>query len=199
MYKGTSRVTFWGCGSSNTGDTHNEPFRAGVWPVPDNLHVVVGHGRNHNSPVHSSAQGPPRGLCLAIRREIHQAIQLPILEAIQPAKQRRIRLPKRLLKRRAIQRRIRLAIQVTTQVAIQAQTHVPTQRATQSSMRPAIRRDVLRETQGTFRRAFRRAFTRPAGASFQFPVSSLAVADSGRRTADSGLRLTAHGARFCRV
>jgi hypothetical protein len=155
----------------NTPDTHNEPFRARVWPVPDNLYVVVRHGRNHNSPVHSSAQGPPRGLCLAIRREIHQVKQRPILQAIQPAKQRRIRLPKRLLKRRAIQRRIRLAIQVTIQVAIHAQTPVRTQRATQVSIRRTIRREIRgeirRETQGVSRRAFTAALSR------EFPVPSL--------------------------
>jgi len=62
MYKGTSRVTFWGCGSSNTCDTHNEPFRASVWPVPDNLYVVVRPGWNHNSPVEGANQGLPPGL-----------------------------------------------------------------------------------------------------------------------------------------
>jgi hypothetical protein len=151
MYEGTNGATSWGCGFSNTRDTHNEPFGVGVWPVPDNLHVVVGDGRNHNSPVHSPAQGPPRGLCLAIRRGIHQVKQRQILEAIQPVKQRWVRLLKRLLKRRAIQRRIRLAIQVTTQVATQVPTHVPTQVATQFSIRrktrPEIRGDTWRKSE----------------------------------------------------
>jgi hypothetical protein len=123
-------------------------------PVARSLYVVVRHSRNHNSPVHSSAQGPPRGLCLAIRRGIHRVKQLAILEAIQPAKQRRVRLPKRLLKRRAVQRRMRLAIQVATQVATHVQTHVPTQRATQLSIhrrtRRRIRGDIRRETQDTY-------------------------------------------------
>jgi len=61
MYESTSRVAFGGCGSSNTGDTHNEPFRASVWPVPDNLHLVVGYGPRHNSPVEWVEEGLPGG------------------------------------------------------------------------------------------------------------------------------------------
>ena len=118
-------------------------------------YVVARHGWNHHFAVHSSAQGPPRGLCVAIRREIHRVVQLPILQATQPMKQRWVRLLKRLLKRRATRRGMRLAIQVTTQVAIHAPTRVPTQVATQSSIRSNEHRAVLRETQGTFRRAFR--------------------------------------------
>ena len=57
MDEETNHVTFWGCGFSNTGDTHNEPYRASVWPVPDNLYVVVRHSRNHNSPVEWANQG----------------------------------------------------------------------------------------------------------------------------------------------
>ena len=109
-------------------------------------YVVARHGWNHHFAVHSSAQGPPRGLCVAIRREIHRVVQLPILQATQPMKQRWVRLLKRLLKRRAIQRRVRLAIQVTTQVAIQVQTHVPTQRATQVSIRRKTRRRIQGDT-----------------------------------------------------
>jgi len=61
-YEGTSDVTSWGGGSSNTGDTHNEPFRASVWPVPDNLYVVVGYGPRHNFPMEWVNQGLPPGL-----------------------------------------------------------------------------------------------------------------------------------------
>jgi len=61
MYEGTSRFTSGGCGFSNTGDTHNEPFRASVWPVPDSLYVVVTHDRNHNSPAQCTSQGLPGG------------------------------------------------------------------------------------------------------------------------------------------
>ncbi len=62
MYKGTNGVTFGGYGSSNTGDTHNEPFRASVGPGPDSLYVVVRHSRNYNSPGEWAAQRLPGGL-----------------------------------------------------------------------------------------------------------------------------------------
>jgi len=62
MYERTNRVTFGGCGSSNTGDAHNEPFRTSVRPVPDDLYVVVWHSRNHNSPVEWAEEGLPRGV-----------------------------------------------------------------------------------------------------------------------------------------
>jgi len=32
-----------------------------VWPVPDNLYVVVGEGQNHNSPMEWAEEGLPRG------------------------------------------------------------------------------------------------------------------------------------------
>ena len=51
-----------GGSASNTSDTHNEPFRASVRPVPDDLYVVVWHSRNHNSPVEWAEEGLPRGL-----------------------------------------------------------------------------------------------------------------------------------------
>ena len=41
--------------------THSEPFRASVWPVPDNLYVVVGYSPGHNSPVEWMNQGLPPG------------------------------------------------------------------------------------------------------------------------------------------
>jgi len=123
---------------------------AGPW-VAGNLHVVVGDGRNHNSPVHSSAQGPPRGLCLAIRREIHQAMQLLILQAIQPGKQRRVRLLKRLLKRRAIQRRIQPGIQVEIKVEIQVEVQVEVQVEMQLIIRPSKRREIRGEVRRTSR------------------------------------------------
>ena len=123
------------------------------WPVPDNLHVVVRHGRNHNSPVHSPAQGPLRGLCLAKRRENHQIVQPARFQAPQPMKQRRLRLPKRLPKRRAVQRGIEDKVEVKVEVEIQAKTRAPTPVATQFSIRSDEHRDTLRETQGAFRRA----------------------------------------------
>ena len=99
--------------------------------VADHPYVVVRHGRNRHFPDHSSAHGPPRGLGLATRREIHPANKWPILEDIRPAEQRRVRLPRRLLKRlleqRVIQHRIRRMIQVEVEVEIQAKTQVPTQ------------------------------------------------------------------------
>jgi len=61
IYEGTSDVTFWGRGFSNTDDAHNEPFRASVWPVPGSLYVVVRHSRSHNSPIHSMKEGLPPG------------------------------------------------------------------------------------------------------------------------------------------
>ena len=57
----TSDVTFRGCGFTNTDDTHNRPPRASVRPVRDNLYVVVGHSRSHNSAVGWSAPRLPRG------------------------------------------------------------------------------------------------------------------------------------------
>jgi hypothetical protein len=133
---------------------------------------VVRHGRNHYFPVHSSAQGPPRGLCLAIRREIPQVVQRWILQAIQPAKQRRDRLLKRLLKRRAIQRRMQPKVQVKVEVEIQAETHVPTQRTTQSNIRPDVHRGVLRETRETLWRTvagYERRVTRDGRGKLQTP------------------------------
>ena len=117
-------------------------------PTPDLL-------RNLHFPVHSSAQGPPRGLCLAIRREIHQVMQLPILQAMQRGKQRRVRLLKRLLKRRAIQRRIQPRIQVEIKVETQVPTYVPTRRATQVRIRADIHREIRRRIQGDVRRETR--------------------------------------------
>ncbi len=150
-------------GLDNPGLRAASPRRARVssWRASQQRHTThrLEAARNHHFPVESSAHGPPRGLYLAIRREIHQVVQLPILQATQPMKQRWVRLLKRLLKRPAIQRRIRPRIQVEVKVEIQEQTHVPTQHAIQSSIRPDIRRDILRETQGTFRRASRWAFT----------------------------------------
>jgi hypothetical protein len=64
MHEETSRVTFGGCGFSHASDTHNEPFRASVWQVADNLYVVVRPGRNHNSPVEWAAHRLPGGLHL---------------------------------------------------------------------------------------------------------------------------------------
>jgi hypothetical protein len=62
MDVGTSHVTSWGCGFTNTGDTRSESLRASAGPVPDNLYVVVGHSRSHNSPVEWAEEGLPRGL-----------------------------------------------------------------------------------------------------------------------------------------
>ena len=97
-------------------------------------------------PVEWATQGPPRGLYFAIRREIHQVVQRRILQAIQPAKQRRDWLLKRLLKRRAVQRWMRPEVQVKVKVEIQEQTHVPMQVATQFSIRSDEHREILRET-----------------------------------------------------
>jgi hypothetical protein len=110
------------------------------------LHIVVRRSLSHYFPVHSSAYGPPRGGCLAMRRENHQVVQLPLLQAVQLAKQRRVRLPKRLPKRRTIRRRMQPKVQVEVEVEIQAETHVPTQVTTQSSIRPDVHREILRET-----------------------------------------------------
>jgi len=118
--------------------------------VPVTLSVVSGPGLSHYFPVHPSAHGPPRGPCLAIRREIHQVKQRPLLQAVQPVKQRRFRLPKRRLKRRAILRRIRPKVQVEVEVEIQAETQVPTPVATQSSIHSDEHRGILRATQSRF-------------------------------------------------
>ena len=77
----------WGSGSSNTGDTQNEPFRASMGPVPDNLYVVVRHSRNHNSPAQWAAQGPLPRLHLPIQHEIRLNLQLPVLQVEQLAEQ----------------------------------------------------------------------------------------------------------------
>jgi hypothetical protein len=106
--------------------------------------------RDHNSPVHSSVHRPPRGLGLAVGREIHQAMQQPILEARHRAKQRPVRLPERLLVRLleqpAVQHRIQRNVQAEFEVEIQARTQVPTQVTTQVRIRPDVLREILRET-----------------------------------------------------
>jgi hypothetical protein len=123
---------------------------AKAW-VADNLHVVVGHSLNHYFPVHSSAHGPPRGLCLTIRREIHQILQLSVLEILQRAKQQRVRLLERLLEQRSVQRRLQPGVQVEVKVEIQARTRAPTQVAIQVSIRrkirPGMRGEIGRETE----------------------------------------------------
>ena len=143
-------------GLENRGDTVSDSWRASG-QLPSIYMWGVGRGPRHYFPGEWAAHRPLPLLYLQIPREIHQVVQQQTLEAVQPAKQRRVRLLKRLLKRRAIQRNLRLVTRVTTQVAIQVQMHVPTQRAIQSSIRPDVHRDILRETQGTLRRAFRRA------------------------------------------
>ena len=127
----------------------------GVHLVRRELYVVVRHDLGLYFPVHSSAHRPPRGLGQPIPLGIRQARQRPILEAIQPAEQRRVRLLKRLLEQRAVQRRMRLVIPVEIQVATQVPTRVPTPVATQRSIRSDEHREIRRETQGAFRRAFR--------------------------------------------
>jgi hypothetical protein len=125
--------------------------------VVGGLYVVVRRAGDHNSPVHSSAHRPPRGLGLAVGRSIHPARQRPIPEAIQPARQRRVRLlkrlPERLLEQRAVQHRIQHKVQVEVEVEIQAKTPV----TTPVRIRPDVRRDILRDTQGAFRQASRSA------------------------------------------
>jgi hypothetical protein len=130
---------------------------------------------DHNSTAHPSAHGPPRGLCRAIRRETNQATQLPLLQAIQLVKQRRVRLLKRLLKRRAVQRRLRLVIRVAMQVAIQVRTQAPTQRTTRFGIRSDEHRAILRETEGIL--------------DLRFPIDDW-------RTADSEIRIAGYGSRL---
>jgi len=138
----------------------------------------------HNSAGEWTAHRPPRGPYLAIRREIHRVVQLPILQAIQPMKKHRVRLPKRLLKRRAVQRLMRLAIQVTTQVATHVQTHVPTQATTRLrtglSSLPVEHPGVLRGDRLHLRHVHATAFLR------RLPRGTGIRAGAGVRT---GLRL----------
>ena len=125
-------------------------------PTPDLL-------KNLHFPVHSSAQGPPRGLCPATQVSKCQNLQRPRLRTRNRRVRRGIGLLERLLEqpceRLLFQRGTRLA----KQLAIQVQTQVPTQVATQFSIRPDVRRDILRETQGTLRRgvplSFRASFS----------------------------------------
>jgi hypothetical protein len=126
----------------------------------------IQRGPRHDFPVESSAHPLPRGLCLAMRREIHQVIQRPILQATWLAKQRRVRFIKRLLEQCAVQRRERLVTRAAMQVAIQVQTQVPTQRTTQSNVGPDVHRDILRETRGAFQRALCQGFAAAMTAAF---------------------------------
>ena len=112
--------------------------------------------RNPNSVGEWAAHRPLPLLYLQIPREIHQVVQQQPLEAVQPVKQRRIRLLKRLLKRRAIQRRIEGKVEVKVEVEIQAKTHVPTQRTTPVSIHRRIRSGI----RGDLRRKIPRAFQR---------------------------------------
>jgi len=131
-------------------------------PTPDLL-------KNLHFPVHSSAQGPPRGLCPATQVSKCQNLQRPRLRTRNRRVRRGIGLLERLLEqpceRLLFQRGTRLA----KQLAIQVQTQVPTQVAIQVSIhrttRRGIRGDIRRETQGTFRRAFQRALSRVLAAA----------------------------------
>jgi hypothetical protein len=127
------------------------------------LHIVIRFSKpdllkNPHFPVHSSAQGPPRGLCLTVQLSRHQSLQRPVLETRNRRVRRCVGLLERLLERLCVQLRILRQIRPAKQLATQVPKRVPTPVATQFSIRSDEHRDVLRETQGTFRRAFRRTF-----------------------------------------
>jgi hypothetical protein len=202
MYEGTSAVTFGGCSSSNTGDTHNEPSRASAWPIPDNLYVVVGYGPRHNSPVEWAAQGPLPRLHLPIQHKIRRNVQLPVLLVEQLAKQRRERLlellVEQLLEPLATQLREQPRIQVKVELKIQVQIHVFVQVATQvKTPLPVLPGELLRillgvqrttrranqfcesSSESSSRHSLERSFTRSFLTKFRFPIGECGSADGG--------------------
>ena len=132
-----------------------------VWDSEDNrnLHVVVGHSRNHNSPVEWAAHLPPGGWHLPTRRKVRQDPQLLVLQDEQRVEQRRERLLELLVEQLpeilAIQLREQLRIQVKVKLKTEVQTHVLVQVATQlKTPLPVLPGELLRVLLGTQERFF---------------------------------------------
>ena len=116
-----------------------------MWQVADNLYVVVGHGRNHNSPVEWAARRPLPRLHLPIRHEVQRNLELAELQVEQHAERQLERLQEQLLELLVIQLREQLRIQAKVKLQIQVQTHVLVQVATRlKTLLPVLPGELLR-------------------------------------------------------